>query len=308
MLDRHAAPPVNGEKFRLPTALFVGPQKAGTSWIHEYLHDRGDVCLPRGVKETFFFDDRFDRKGIGWYAAHFHPKSTMQSVVEVAPSYFHSTAAPARVAQCLGKVPIIVTLREPVARAYSLYLHLKRYGFTNLSLREALQDRPEILDSSRYALHVRRWQEAFGASQVHVLFQEELAADAVRFAGRVDQCLELPPLEREIDLQRRVNEAASARSGKLAGWVRQAGDLLRDYRLYWPIEMAKKFGVKQMVYSGGGEVEQLMDDDRAWLEEQLRDESAQLRHLLKLEQLPWDRVTLARSPSPVAASAGADQS
>ena len=33
----------------LPTALVIGPMKAGTTWIHEYLAWRGDVCLPGGT-------------------------------------------------------------------------------------------------------------------------------------------------------------------------------------------------------------------------------------------------------------------
>ncbi len=272
----------------LPTALFVGPQKAGTSWIHEYLQERNDICLPRGVKETFFFDDRFDRKGLEWYASHFSPTEQHRHVVEVAPTYFHSVHATDRVGRTLGQIPIVVTLREPVARAYSLYLHLKRYGFTDLPLREAVQTLPDILQSGRYAEHLERWIEAMGRSRVHVLFQEDLACDAEKYASKIDQILGLEPPQGAFDFDRRVNEAAAPRSGKLAGWVRQAGDWLRDHRLYWPIEMAKKFGAKQLVYSGGGSVEKLTEEDRQWLAEQFREESLRLRQLLQLQQLPWD--------------------
>ena len=40
----------------IPFCLFMGPQRSGTSWLYRYLMDRGDVCLPSGVKEVFFFD------------------------------------------------------------------------------------------------------------------------------------------------------------------------------------------------------------------------------------------------------------
>jgi len=44
-----------GEKTRLDFVI-IGSQKAGTTWIYEYLKTLPGVCFPAKVKETFFFD------------------------------------------------------------------------------------------------------------------------------------------------------------------------------------------------------------------------------------------------------------
>ncbi|MEZ6135908.1 MAG: sulfotransferase [Pirellulaceae bacterium] len=274
---------------RLPTCVFVGPQKAGTSWIHEYLSARGDICLPRGVKETFFFDDRFERKGLDWYLAHFQPTGNSRQTIEVAPTYFQSDLATARISQTLPQVPIIVTLRHPAERAFSLFLHLRRYGFHDLPLRRAVIELPQIVDSSRYAKHLERWYEQVGASHVHVLFQEDLAQNPVEFASRLDRILDLPPVPSGFDIHSRVNEAAVPASGRVARLARQAGDFLRDYRLYWPIELAKQMGFKQLVYGRPGKkrLDRLLDEDRQWLIEQLRPDTERLQAMLDRDLSAW---------------------
>ena len=266
----------------LPTCLFVGPQKAGTSWIHEYLKCRPDICLPQGVKETFFFDARFEQKGLAWYASHFRPAETARHIIEVAPSYFHAAAAASRILSSLGPIQIVVTLREPVARSFSLYLHLKRYGYFDLPLREAVGKYPEIVDSSRYAKHLQRWDETFGKSNVLVLWQEELAGNPRRVVEQLNRFLQLDQSAIDFDFEQRVNEAAVSRSGALAGIARRGGDLLRHYRLYEPIELAKRLGLKQFIYGKPGKrpLETLSDEDRQWLWGQLAEDQAELPHHL----------------------------
>jgi hypothetical protein len=298
-MPHNAQPADTRATIPLPTCLFIGPQKAGTSWIHQYLQERGDICLPKGVKETFFFDERFTRKDLAWYTSHFQVKAGCYHTIEVAPTYFQSQSAPLRIQQILGEIPIVVTLREPVARSFSLYLHMKRYGFTKLPLREAVAQHPEIIDGSRYQKHLTRWFDTFGRERVLVLFQEDLGRSPRAFAESIDQFLELPPPAVDFDYEQRVNEAATPRSGKLAKVMRQAGDVLRDYRLYWPIELAKGLGIKQFVYGHGSSkpIETLNNEDRAWLREQIGEDVEQLSALVHRDLRHW---TVGASPAPLA--------
>lgn len=34
--------------------------RTGPTWLQEYLLSRGDVCLPKNIKETFYFAEKFD--------------------------------------------------------------------------------------------------------------------------------------------------------------------------------------------------------------------------------------------------------
>lgn len=259
----------------LPKALVVGPMKAGTSWVHDYLHVRGDVALPDGVKETFFFDTRYD-KGVDWYASHFghYDSSSHRQCVEVAPSYFHCAEAPARIHDTLGEVPLVVTLRDPVRRAWSHYLHLRRYGYTRLPLREAVAAFPEILEASRYKTGLARWEAIFGREHIHVLWQEDLGQSPDVYARQLCKGLGLDFVPLADGSSSKQNEAAMPASATLAAFGDSAAHFLRSYRLYGVVNAAKRVGLKKLFFGrpGAKTLPTLGSEDAAWLASELAGE------------------------------------
>jgi hypothetical protein len=232
----------------LPTALVIGAQKAGTSWIDEYLRQRGDVVLPKRVKETFFFDRNFDR-GIEWYSRHFPPDYS--DCIEVAPSYMNDPKTPQRIQSTLGQIPLICSLREPVQRTWSLYLHMRRYGMTRLPFGAALDEHPELLQSGRYADRLSPWFELFGADRMHVMIYEELQTDPQAFADDVSRAVGLPARDISADLRKPVNAAALPRSSSLAALGQWSADQLRRAGWYPMVNMAKNLGLKHLFFGGG---------------------------------------------------------
>lgn len=276
--------------YSLPTCLFVGPQKAGTSWIYTYLLARRDFCLPHGVKETFFFDQRFERKDLTWYRSHFCFDSARHAhVTEVAPTYFQSPQACQRIRDVCGEIPIVVTLRQPARRSESLYLHLVRYGYTKAPLRQAIEQFPEIIDSSRYAKHLENWIVGFGAGRVSVLTQEELGRSPFDYVAKLCKALDVPEIGVDFDFHQRVNEASDSRSSTMAFLSRTAGDFLRDRRLYWPINFAKKLGLKSLVFGhrSNSPRPSLSNSDRQWVEGQLTGEIEKLERILGISLSDW---------------------
>jgi hypothetical protein len=272
---------------RLPEALFVGPQRAGTTWIHEYLAARGDVALPRSVKETYFFDLRFDR-GPSWYA-RFFPPSGAARVVEVAPSYFHAPAAPERVVEVLGRVPVVCTLRDPVERTHSLWVHLRRYGMTDLAFAEALEALPELIDASRYATHLRRWRAVVGAERVHVLLMETLRRDGHAYADAVSRALGLPPRPVPAHLASRVNEGSFPRSHRLArlGW--RSSRALRSAGLDAIVNAAKHAGLAPLFFGSPGarKPPPPTSEERDRLRALFRREIEEVEALVGVDLTPW---------------------
>ena len=254
--------------------LFIGPMKAGTTWIHEYLQSRGDVVLPSGVKETFFFDRNFD-KGLSWYASHFSSSVVGDPLlVEVAPSYFHNDVVPVRVGETFNDLQVIATLRHPVKRAWSHYLHLRRYGYTSKSLQDAVRDYPQIIEASRYSRCLERWGAVFGAGNVHVLWQEDMIASLDDYADRISTMLGLCVVPLDNYMRTPSNEAAVAPSAAFAALGRKISYFLRDRRLYNIVNLAKKSGLKNIFFGtpGSKSLPILSDEDFAWLHTKLRED------------------------------------
>lgn len=274
----------------LPSALIIGPQKAGTTWIHRYLESRGDVCLPHGVKETMFFDRHY-KKGADWYAEHFQPASGMQHTIEVAPTYFHHPDTAARIHDELGSIPLVCTLRDPAQRSFSLYLHMRRYGMTTCTdFREAVSKHPEIIETSFYATHLKRWFEIFGQEKVLVLMQSDLAERPQSYTRMLCNHLELPYVEPGEMLHERVNSAALPTSPVLASVGQKIADSLRTAGMYPLINIAKRAGLKSLFFGrSGNTVPKLSPEERCWILERLRPEVRELEAMLQRDLSDWSK-------------------
>ena len=226
--------------------LFVGPEKTGTSWIDKILRSAEGTCLPKSTKETYFFDRHFDR-GLPWYAGQFPDPDEL--LVETAPSYFFADGVPKRILETLPNAQIVVTLRDPVKRAVSHYLNLRKYGLTDAGIGDAIERFPRIVDRSIYADRLKKWLRLFGEENVHVLFYEEVIGDTSRLLASVPQLEEIEP-----DLVTdpgRVNAASVARSSGLGRFGQRAARWLRRNGLHGPVNYGKRLGMKRILFSGG---------------------------------------------------------
>jgi len=276
--------------FDRPFVLFMGPQRAGTSWLDRYLRARKDVCLPSDVKEVFFFDRDFD-KGIRSYTAHFDPEPTHKIISEISTTSFDHKDAPKRVYDVFGSdVQLVCPLRNPIVRSYSLYLHYVRYGIVTGSLKDACAQNPQILESSYYADNLNRWVEYYDLDQIHILFQEELESDQDGFIQKVCDVLQIPYIKPQEELRARYNVTTYSKSGVLAGLSQKAADWCRQNRLYALVNMAKCLGMKRVIFgkenpdAARGDIP---EEDYAFLQEKLGGEIKKLESLLGREMTVW---------------------
>ncbi len=268
--------------FNLPFALSIGPQRTGTSWTDRYLRARGDVCLPGGVKETFFFDRRYDR-GMEFYKNHFTPGPRHRLAMEISTTAFDHPDAPKRVFENFGKnIRMLCPLRHPVTRSYSLYLHYMRYGMIAGTLQEACQQNPQILSSSYYAAHIEKWLTLFGPEKIYFLFQEQMDFDLNHYVATLCNALQIPCILPRAAVRKRFNTRSAAPIPRLARAAHDSAQILRRYNLYPLINAAKKIGLKDFVF-GAEKCEKndfIPPEDRKWLEDRLMGEVESLEKII----------------------------
>lgn len=271
----------------------MGPQRAGTTWIDRYLRSRGDICLPEQVKEVFFFDRNYDR-GLDFYKSHFVPKDEHILGMEITATSFDCPEAPLRIFETFGKeVRLICPLRHPVVRSYSLYLHYLRYGIVNGSLKEAVQQMPQILESSHYALHLKRWYQYFDAKNITFMFQEELESNQREFVKKVCLGLGIDFCSPEEEVQGRYNITTYSKFGPLARFAQNTADFLRENRLYFVINLAKNLGVKRIIFGKerpDANKKNIPLEDKVWLFDQLGDEVDKFETLIGYKVSHWHEI------------------
>lgn len=213
---------------RLPNFLYVGPDKAGSSWLHETLIKHPDVYLTP-AKDLYYFDRYYDR-GLEWYTAQFREAGDQRVVGEVCQDYLFHPEAASRIHETLGDdVRMMVSLRDPVERAWSSYLYMRKHGIGPATFAEALRSRPELLEHGRYATGLDRFLVHYPRENIHVALFDDLTRDPQGYLDAVTDFLGVDRLplgekEREAKLP-----AAKARSMRLANVARRSADWVRAH-------------------------------------------------------------------------------
>lgn len=263
----------------LPQFIVLGPRKTGSSWLHACLAEHPQICVPRRVKEIYFFDDHFDR-GVGWYEAYFEDCEPGRVPGEVSATYFSHPLAPERVASVCPDARLAANLRNPIDRAWSMYLHRWRKGDTAAPLREAVRDCPEILSEGLYAAQLRLWQGRFAPEALSICIYEDFTA---RRAERLAQLYRFIGVDDGFEpaaLNERVNETVAPRNRMVArvgvGVVRA----LHRVGLHEVVDVAKSLGAKKLAFRDEPMAMAMSGEDRAWLADYYARDVAETSELL----------------------------
>jgi len=232
----------------LPSFLFIGPTKSGTTWIDAYLRERGDIALPENTKETFYFDKLFER-GLEWYESHFPERGNYKICTEVAPSLFAKETAIANVNNSLPNVQVIYILRNPIHRAVSHYFHYLKAGEPNIGFEQMVSKYPDILESGYYYKYICLWQAALGPENTHFLSFDELHDNKEMFCKSLCRILNIPfILPSEKLMTGRLNEAGIPKFRILARLAHSTVTFLRKLGVHKFVNLLKSTGIAKSIY------------------------------------------------------------
>ena len=199
----------------LPNFLIIGASKCGTTALYYYLKQHPEVSFPN-LKEPKYFssiDQTFPHRGIGdvsvdryaiksfdQYKKLFQ-KIKNKRVGEASPDtiYFHEKTAD-HVISTLGDIPIIIVLRNPVKRAFSAYMYLKRDSREKLSFNDGLiAEESRLADNwdfiwgykkcGLYYKQVKTFIDKF--SNVKIILQEDLSQDTGKVLKELKEFLDI---------------------------------------------------------------------------------------------------------------------
>jgi hypothetical protein len=270
-----------------PSFFVIGPPRTGTSWLHEVLRDR--VLLPHPSKETRFFDTHFQR-GLKWYRAHYPAPQGERRVGEIGPTYFASKEARERIAKTFPDAKIVCIFRNPVERLISLYRVRRAYGLIAWSFEEALHRDEEMIESSRYAAHLRAWLDTMGDGQVLAAVYDDLRADPQQFLDRLVDFIRIPRFKLTDSQVRYVhgsdamthprNHSRTQRAMAIAEW-------LKARRLDRVVAATRNSPLIRLFLGGGPKFGEMPLDITMRLYETFRPEVEQLEAILNRDLSSW---------------------
>ena len=181
---------------RMPNLFIIGAAKAGTTALYDYLAQHPQVFLSRVKEPMFFSRDEYYARGLDWYeGAYFEGAEAYPVRAEATPHYLYwSEKVAPRIKEVYEQRPVkfMVSLRDPVSRAYSWYWNMVREGREELDFDQALrieeyrlkQNRDELYRlgsmvygysaGSRYASLLQPYLEFFPREDFFFVFQDDL--------------------------------------------------------------------------------------------------------------------------------------
>lgn len=193
----------------IPLFFVVGAAKAGTTSVYHYLKQHPEVHVHPYKDVACYFCERY---GMPITPDEFSklmiPNDGRQVLTagDVCSDYLTDPQAARRIAQSFPHAKIIIILRNPADRAYSLYQWMTREGYEYLTdFRDALEAEPERLarqlkspdlisptkdaylyfNSGLYSRQIQRYLDYFHRDQVLILSYDDLRVNGVTFMQRI---------------------------------------------------------------------------------------------------------------------------
>jgi hypothetical protein len=282
-----------------PTFIGIGAQKCASTWIHSVLKDHPDVVVSK-KKEVDFFSYYYNY-GMQWYENKFQSDKNKNTVVkaigEISPSYLHYPQAAERIYRYNPKIKLIVTLRDPIDRAYSNHLHEIRVGHfksDDLSFENGLKNNPMYLEQSLYAKPLEVWYHYFPKDNIFVLFQEEIKNCSMEEVVRLYQFLGIDKSHSPSLRDKEVNKSYIPKLRWLDKTTIWGSNYLRKVRLGWITTCVRATGLMKLIHSVNRQkpstvIPPMKAETEQMLIEYLQQDVNHLKQLLERKVLPWTR-------------------
>jgi hypothetical protein len=202
----------------LPNFLIIGSQKAGTTSLYNILKKHPQVFMPEKKEVNFFFLEGEFRRGIEHYRDFFSDiPSGKTAYGEASPGYICHPQAPARIKEYLPGAKLILTVRNPIERAYSQYWDNRmtlsephEFAQTlDIALDAAYEPgKPGYFSRGAYMQYIYRYLELFPPDQLLVLLFDDLRDDPSKFYRTCFEFLGVDPDFRLPDMERAFNPSS----------------------------------------------------------------------------------------------------
>jgi len=220
-----------------PNFFVVGAAKSGTTSIYHYLKSHNDIYLSpikephyfsTDIKienfsstylkhtfldlESYFAEKPYPELALSFvkkqehYAKLFEDWAGEKAIGECSPSYLYSDVAAKNIFEFNKDSKIIISLRNPIKRAFSHYLMALRLGHTHHDFRQAfehdLNKNPKGWGTSElfyelglYSSQIEKFKECFPDNQIKIVLFEDLKSNTNKLIMEIHEFLGVEKME-----------------------------------------------------------------------------------------------------------------
>ncbi|HVH99842.1 MAG TPA: sulfotransferase domain-containing protein [Enhygromyxa sp.] len=237
-----------------PTFVGIGGMKCASTWVSECLRQHPEV-LHSTPKETAYF---MTRSGLADYQRFFESGGRSYNAIgEFTPTYLPNAAIISRrIFETLGRVQILVILRNPCKRYISHYkwaigrreeLPLRSFSSLNPRTFELVNSiEPRMLEFGHYRADLQTYADCFGRENLHVMLYEDVRRDALKVVRELFEFLGVDPSFVPPSLDEKVREGYVPKYPALE-WAKNKGYFLVKANLPGAIDPLKRLGLEKLL-------------------------------------------------------------
>lgn len=215
-----------------PSFFIVGAPKAGTTALYDYLSVHPEVCMSTDKEPNFFSADEIRQQALYYnksnpqtteeYHSLFKAAEQHKIAGEGSVSYLFYPKVAERIYSYNPGARIIISLRDPVHRAFSHYQMDYSLGLVKNSFDEILHDgktKPSLrlfyqqyIELGFYAGQIKRYMDTFPSGQILILLHEDLIHQPEPSLKKLSEFLSISFNQQQGEL-RQVNVSGAPGSG-----------------------------------------------------------------------------------------------
>jgi hypothetical protein len=296
----------------VPNFFIVGAPKAGTTALSAYLDQHPQVFMSKLKEPCYFAPEQSppNHPHSSWegYLTLFRAVRDERAIGEATACYLWSQSAAQNIAAQLPHARIVISLRNPVDRAYSQYLERLTLGTTRKSFREEIDASLRcsreghgpsgylwpFLEVGCYHEQVQRYLKLFPRAQIHILYYEDLERAPEQVLAELFAFLEV---DRGFlpDLSQRHNEPQVPRLLGATYLLKKSG-VWRYFRGLAPRPLSPR--LRALVFRPRVSL-RMETADRTFLSHYYRDDIRALALLLDRDLSSWLEPASACTATPV---------
>lgn len=158
--------------------FLAGFQKCATTWLHRCLEEHPQIFVPN-VDMVHYYDMNYHR-GRDWYEKFYQSYNQEQMRGDTTVSYARSELAIKRIAKTNSNAKIILSLRNPITRAFSHYWHEKKKGKIQFGFQEIFENYDlfsDWIETGFYSIAIKRVKKYFSEVKLYILLFDDIEAD-----------------------------------------------------------------------------------------------------------------------------------
>ncbi len=225
----------------------IGAGKAGSTWVAKCLSGHPEICMAPQKEIRFFNSSNYKaedggdyaknnfsnyKRGVDWYLEQF-PVQNEKIKGEFSPNYWMDAEAHSRIKRHFPNVKLIIVLRNPVEKVYSLYNWWKESIDVEVSptFKESIDNDEFVLDKGLYYKHLKKFFDVFNYNKMHVIIHDDIKNNPKGVMRRLYRFLDV---NQDVELSifnKKINSAIKTKRPLLGKCCKLSLNLIRKCKL-----------------------------------------------------------------------------